>query len=42
MGLIGDDKKWSKERLTYLELGRLKDILRDLKTFERNTKLLNE
>jgi len=41
MGFFGENKAWDKDKLTYLEFERLKDIKRDLETFERNNKELH-
>jgi len=41
MGFFGEDKQWDVQKLTFLEMSRLKDMHRDLKTFERNNKVLN-
>ena len=41
MGFFGENKSWDKDKLTYLEFERLKDIKRDLETFERNNKELH-
>jgi hypothetical protein len=35
------DGKWDKEKLSFMEIHELKEYLRDIKTFERNKKLLN-
>lgn len=37
---MNKDGKWDREALEYLEIHRLNDILRDLKTFERNKQRL--
>jgi len=42
LGFLGENKDWDKQRLEFTELVRLKDIFRDLKTFERNKKQINE
>ena len=41
MGFFGEDRQWDVQKLTFLEMSRLKDMHRDLKTFERNNKVLN-
>jgi hypothetical protein len=36
-----DDGNWNNQKLMFTEIGILKDFLRDIKTFERNKKLIN-
>ena len=36
-----DDGNWNNQKLMFTEIGILRDFLRDIKTFERNKKLIN-
>lgn len=41
--LMGVDKegKWDEQKLEFLEIHRLNDVLRDLQTFKRNIERIN-
>ena len=41
MGLFNENA-WDRTKLLFLEMNRLKEIKRDLETFERNNKYWNE